>query len=229
MCYDIYVWIIWISCLKFCLKQQKRQKTISIPARYRYGFCKIEQCKFEIEPPLPPSLAKDKTVSVFFPAPFPNNNCINNLQWTCNVHVILHAQFAGKAIKSQFPPFCQLWGQGRSVGATRGYPRAWPHIPRLMIRQPVLHHCIKNTVHVISRPQAAVGSSEGSSRAHSRGGLLPNHRQKSGIHAARSHRLRPHWLHQNILQGSSGGLGYTYLETESIKIAKHEKMEQTSF
>ena len=51
MCYDIYVWIIWISCLNLFLKQQKRQKTISIPARYRYGFGKIEHGEFEIEPP----------------------------------------------------------------------------------------------------------------------------------------------------------------------------------
>ena len=31
-------------------KTTKRQKTISIPARYRYGFGKIEHGEFEIEP-----------------------------------------------------------------------------------------------------------------------------------------------------------------------------------
>ena len=36
--------------MKFCLKQQKRQKTISIPARYRYGFGKIEHGEFELLP-----------------------------------------------------------------------------------------------------------------------------------------------------------------------------------
>ena len=42
---------------------------------------------------------------------------------------------SGCQTKSQV--FCLLptgLGPGRSVGATRGYPRAWPDIPRLMIR-----------------------------------------------------------------------------------------------
>ena len=71
-------------------------------------------------------------------------NTSNPCQAARHHHAIFHQDLVAK-LKAKFSAFCRLWGPGRSVGATRGYPRAWPDIPRLMIRQPVLHHCIDHT------------------------------------------------------------------------------------